>query len=169
MYLSKRLHVHVPGHWLLASLDFPKGGTPALIDLYDSSHLEPRLERVEATAHALLRGVYNSTNQDIPPGLKANFDPEQWESTIHAARIVPQQRNNYDCGVFMFVFAAARASDKQPGPGSGGVVAPQWNFTGGGPGDQAYQISAWLLRSMYLDSVADNSCPAHGYHLCSVA
>ena len=65
----------------------------------------------------------------------------------------------------MFVFAAARASDKQPGPGSGGVVAPEWNFTGG---DQARQLSAWLLQSMYLDSVADNSCPAHGLHLCSV-
>ena len=48
---------------------------------------------------------------------------------------------------------------------SGGVVAPEWNFTGG---DQARQLSAWLLQSMYLDSVADNSCPAHGLHLCSV-
>jgi len=158
--------VHVGIHWLLASLDLPKGDTPGSIDLYDSSFNKERLERVEATLRAFLRGVHESTNQAIPRDLKANFDPARWKSTIHAARVVPQQANDYDCGVFMFVFAAARASGKQPGPGGGGVTAPEWSFTGG---DQARRLNAWLLQSMYLDSVADNSCPKHGLHLCSVA
>ncbi len=161
--------VHIPGgpgHWLLATLDFPQGDTPGSIDLYDSSHNTERLERVGATLRGVLRGINTTSHSKIPGAAKDRFDPSRWRTTIHPPEIVPQQQNGYDCGVFMFVFAAARASGTQPGPGSGLGVAPEWVFSGD---EQARQLNAWLLQSMYLDSVADNSCPPHGYNLCSVA
>ena len=78
---------------------------------------------------------------------------------------VPQQGDTYDCGAFMTIFAAARAVGAQPS-GATGDGTSDWDFKGGG---QAARFNAWMLQSMYFDSVIDGMCPQEARGLCKMA
>ena len=66
---------------------------------------------------------------------------------------------------FMTTFAAARAVGAQPS-GATGDGTSDWDFKGGG---QAARFNAWMLQSMYLDSVNDGMCQQEARGLCKMA
>ncbi|CAM9238649.1 unnamed protein product, partial [Ectocarpus sp. 12 AP-2014] len=92
------VHEKAPGHWFLVVMDFEE----RIIESMDSLNTTRPKEREN-----LLKWVEMEWNSS--PRWKGTYERKHWKSRkAH----VPCQSNNFDCGVFMCMFAAYRSHDE---------------------------------------------------------
>jgi sentrin-specific protease 1 len=85
-------------HWYLAVINFRE----KLTEVYDSMSSER--QEVHDHLRKWLRDEYRERH-------KAELDLGEWKIKLNSRRSVPQQKNGYDCGVFMCLYAAYSSID----------------------------------------------------------
>ena len=118
-------------HWALGVVDV----NSKKIKTYDSGGEEHRINPVLG---ALMRRMHHTAD--------LHFDPDEWEMSFPR---VPKQENNYDCGVFTLLYAAAVARSFTSGEDDG------WEF------DQNLipDARAWMVKKIYMETLANGSTP----------
>jgi len=146
--------ISVPGHWLAVTVDFPQGETPGRVQVFDSAFCEHRAEYVLATFRAWMRTVHSDGEAiGAPEAARERFSPLRFTEASPATN---QQQNGDDCGVFAIMAMAAAAQGDAPG-----TSGTEWDFTQ----QDVPRARAWMMQSMYLDSMASGSCTHTG--LCA--
>jgi len=128
-------------HWVLAVIDLEY----LCVRTYDSLPDGDYIDTVFGVVQHVLRIVHDSC--------RLLFEPYRWSRKREA---VPLQKNGYDCGVFVLLFAAAVAEAKtHPG-------CRCWAFSQ----DDIPKARAWMLRRIYIAALGNGTCEVTG--LCGL-
>ena len=87
----------------------------------------------------------------VPENARERFNPLSFTETVHTG--INQQTNGDDCGVFAIMAMAAAARGDTPG-----ANGTEWAFAA----TDVHRARAWMMQSMYLESVASGSCTHAG-------